>query len=67
MGLKALRKKNLVNAKKIIVDSIMDHLIPEVSSLKTPKEKRRCEQLKIKISQLKEDTSSDEEYEELNL
>ena len=29
---------NLVKAKKIIADSIMDHLIPHVSSLKTPKE-----------------------------
>ena len=29
---------NLVKAKKIIADSIMDHLIPQVSSLKTPKE-----------------------------
>ena len=38
MRLKALRKKNLVKAKKIIVDSIMDHLIPQVSSLKTLKE-----------------------------
>ena len=28
--------------------------------------KGRWEQLKIKISRLKEDTSSDEEYEELN-
>ena len=36
--LKALDKKNLVKAKKIIVDSIKDHLIPQVSSLKTPKE-----------------------------
>ena len=35
--LKALHKKNLVKAKKIIVDSIKDHLIPQVSSLKTPK------------------------------
>ena len=34
---KALLKKNLVKAKKIIVDSIKDHLIPQVSSLKTPK------------------------------
>ena len=33
---KALHKKNLV--KRIIVDSIKDHLIPQVSSLKTPKE-----------------------------
>ena len=66
MRLKDLHKKNLVKAEKIIVDSIMDHLIPKVSSLKTPKEKRRWEQLKIKISRFKEDTSSDEEYEELN-
>ena len=36
MGLKALHKKNLVKAKKIIVDSVMDQL--QVSSLKTPKE-----------------------------
>ena len=34
---KALLKKNLVKAKKIIADSIEDHLIPQVSSLKTPK------------------------------
>ena len=34
---KYLHKKNLVKAKKIIVDSIKDHLIPHVSSLKTPK------------------------------
>ena len=33
---KALQKKYLVKAKKIIADSIMDHLIPQVSSLKTP-------------------------------
>ena len=38
MRLKALHKKKLVKAKKIIVDSIMDHLVPQVSSLKTPKE-----------------------------
>ena len=38
MRLKALHKKNLVKAKKIIVDSIMDHLVPQVSSLKTLKE-----------------------------
>ena len=39
MRLKALHKKNLVKAKKIIVDdSIMNHLIPQVSSLKTLKE-----------------------------
>ena len=35
---KALHKKNLVKAKKIIADSIKDHIIPQVSSLKTPKE-----------------------------
>ena len=38
MRLKALHKKNLLKAKKIIADSITDHLIPQVSSLKTPKE-----------------------------
>ena len=36
-GDKALHKKNLVMEKRIIVDSIKDHLIPQVSSLKTPK------------------------------
>ena len=30
--------KNLVKAKRIIFDSIKDHLIPHASSLKTPKE-----------------------------
>ena len=35
---KAIHKKNLVKAKRIIADSIKDHLIPHVSSLKTPKE-----------------------------
>ena len=35
---KAKLKKNLVKVKRIIVDSIKDHLIPHVSSLKTPKE-----------------------------
>ena len=34
---KALHKKKLVMAKRIIADSIKDHLIPRVSSLKTPK------------------------------
>ena len=34
---KALHKKNLVTAKRIIVDSIKDHLIPQVSSLKKTK------------------------------
>ena len=38
MRIKSLHKKNLVKAKKIIVDSIKDHLIPQVSSLKAPKE-----------------------------
>ena len=36
MRLKALHKKNLVKAKKIIVDSITYQLVPKVSSLKTP-------------------------------
>ena len=31
-------KKNLVKSKKIIAYSIKDHLIPHVSSFKTPKE-----------------------------
>ena len=35
---KAKHKKNMIKAKTIIVDSIKDHLIPHVSSLKTPKE-----------------------------
>ena len=34
---KALHKKKLVMAKRIIADSIKDHLIPQVPSLKTPK------------------------------
>ena len=33
----ALHKKNLVMEKRMIVDSIKDHLIPQLSSLKTPK------------------------------
>ena len=33
----ALHKKKMVMAKMIIADSIKDHLIPQVSSLKTPK------------------------------
>ena len=33
---KALHKKKLVMEKRIIADSIKDHLIPQVSSLKTP-------------------------------
>ena len=33
---KALHKKKLVMEKRIIVDSIKDHFIPKVSSLKTP-------------------------------
>ena len=35
---KSLHKKSLVKAKRIIDDSIKDHLIQQVSSLKTPKE-----------------------------
>ena len=35
--LEALHKKNFVKAKKIIVDSVTDQLVPQVSSLKTPK------------------------------
>ena len=34
---KALHKNKLVMAKRIISNSIKDHLIPQVSSLKTPK------------------------------
>ena len=34
---KALHKKNLIKDKRIIDDSIKDHLIQQVSSLKTPK------------------------------
>ena len=34
---KALHKKKMVMEKRIIADSIKDHLIPQVSSLKTPK------------------------------
>ena len=37
MRLEALHKKNLVKAKQIIVDSITDQIVPQVSSLKTPK------------------------------
>ena len=37
MRLKALHQKNLVKAKKIIVDSITDHILPQVSSVKTLK------------------------------
>ena len=37
MSLKALHKKNLIKAKKIIADSITDQLVLEVSSLKTSK------------------------------
>jgi hypothetical protein len=35
---KANFKKNEVKAKRILTDSIKDHLIPNVSKLKTPKE-----------------------------
>ena len=34
---KAFHKNKLVMGKRIISDSIKDHLIPQVSSLKTPK------------------------------
>ena len=37
MRLKALHKKNLIKAKKIVIDSITGQLVPQVSSLKTPK------------------------------
>ena len=36
MRLKSFHKKNLVKAKKIIVDSITDQIVPQVSFLKTP-------------------------------
>jgi hypothetical protein len=35
---KAKYKKNEIKAKRILIDSIKDHLIPNVSELKTPKE-----------------------------
>ena len=35
---KARQKKNMVKAKRIIADSVKDHLIPHVSSFKTPKD-----------------------------
>ena len=35
---KDAHKKNMAKAKRIIVDSIKDHLIPHVFSFKTPKE-----------------------------
>ena len=35
---KALHKNKLVKSKKIIADSIKDHIIPQVYSLKTSKE-----------------------------
>ena len=35
---KSLTQENLVKAKKIIADSITNHLIPQVSSLKTLKD-----------------------------
>ena len=37
MRLEALHKKNLVKAKKIMVDSVTDQIVPQVSSLNTPK------------------------------
>ena len=35
---KAKHKKDLIKAKRIIIDFIKDHLIPQVSSKNTPKE-----------------------------
>jgi hypothetical protein len=35
---KGKHRKNLIRAKRIIAYFIKDHLIPHVSSLKTPKE-----------------------------
>ena len=35
---KAKHKKDIVKDKRIIVESIKDHLIPQVSSKKTPRE-----------------------------
>ena len=37
MRIEALDKKNMVKAKKIMVDSVTDQLVPQVSFLKTPK------------------------------
>ena len=34
---KVTHKKNMIRAKRIIANSIKDHLIPHVSSLRTPK------------------------------
>ena len=38
MSLRPYTEKKLVMTKRIIVDSIKDHLIPQVSSLNTPKD-----------------------------
>ena len=38
MRLEAFHKKNLVKAKKSMVDSVIDQLVPQVSSPKTPNE-----------------------------
>ena len=35
---KAKHKKDMIKAKRIVVDSIKDHLIPQVTSKNTPKE-----------------------------
>ena len=37
MRLKALHKKNLVKAKKIIIDSVTNQLVLQVSSINKPK------------------------------
>ena len=39
---KAAHKRSMAKAKRIIADSIKDHLIPHVSSFKTPKEVYDC-------------------------
>ena len=38
MRLRVIIRRNWFKAKRVILDSITDHLIPHVSSLKTPKE-----------------------------
>ena len=38
LRLKYFHQNNLVKSKKIIVDLVIDQLVPQVSSLKTPKE-----------------------------
>ena len=38
MRLKALHQKKLVKTKNIINDSVMNQIVPQLSSIKTPKE-----------------------------